>query len=132
MWALTTRGPNDQPVGLNRFMDEALNTWPFRLENGAMPFQGMLPPVDLSEDEQGVRIVAEIPGYKPESVKIAIENRVLTMSGEKANGSFKRSFTVPSTIDTDRIEASVEHGVLTVTLPKAEQAKPREIPVQAK
>ncbi|HKP27914.1 MAG TPA: Hsp20/alpha crystallin family protein [Gemmatimonadales bacterium] len=113
-------------------MDEAFNAWPFRVENGATPLQGMLPAVDVTEDEQGVQIVAEIPGYKPESVKVAIENRVLTMSGEKANGSFKRSFTVPAAIDTDRIEASVEHGVLTVTLPKAEQAKPREIPVQAK
>ena len=131
MWAVTTRRPNSQFVGLNRLVNEAFSTWPFRLENGATPFPGMLPAVDVTEDEQGVRIVAEIPGYKPESVKIAIENRVLTMSGEKANGSFKRSFTVPSAIDTDRIEASVEHGVLTVVLPKAEAAKPREIPVKA-
>ena len=130
MWALTRR-PNDQYVGLNGFMDETFNTWPFRLDNGATPFQGMLPAVEVTEDEQDVRMVAEIPGYKPENVKISIENRVLTMSGEKANGSFKRSFTVPNVIDTDRIEATVEHGVLTVTLPKAEQAKPREIPVKA-
>ena len=131
MWALTTRRPNNQYVGLNRFVNEAFSTWPFRLENGSTPFPGMLPAVDVTEDQNGVRMVAEIPGYKPDSVKVAIENRVLTMSGEKQNGSFKRSFTVPSTIDTDRIEASVEHGVLTVTLPKAEQAKPREIPVKA-
>ena len=130
MWALTRR-PNDQFVGLNRFMDETFDTWPFRLDNGATPFQGMLPAVEVTEDEQGVRMVAEIPGYKPENVKISIENRVLTMSGEKANGSFKRSFTVPNVIDTDKIEATVEHGLLTVTLPKAEQAKPREIVVKA-
>ena len=131
MWALSTRRPDNQYVGLNRFMDEAFNAWPFRVENGATPYAGMLPAVEATEDEQGVRIVAEIPGYKPENVKISIENRVLTMSGEKANASFKRSFTVPSTIDAEKIEASVEHGVLTVTLPKAEQAKPREIVVKA-
>jgi HSP20 family protein len=122
MWAVSTRRPNGHYVGLNRFVNEAF---------GAIPVAGMQPAIDVTEDQQGVRIVAEIPGYKPESVKVAIENRVLTMSGEKANGSFTRSFTVPSTIDTDRIEASVEHGLLTVTLPKAEQAKPREIPVKA-
>ena len=130
MWAVTTRRPNDQFLGLNRMVNEAFSTWPFRLENGATPFPGMLPPVDVTEDEQGVRIVAEIPGYKPENVKLSIENHVLTMSGEKANGSFKRAFTVPNTVDAEKIEASVEHGVLTVMLPKAEQAKPREIPVK--
>ena len=130
MLALTTLRPNGQLVGLNRFMDEAFNSWPFRLGNGATPFQGMLPAVDVTEDEQGIRLVAEVPGYKPESVKVAIENRVLTMSGEKENGSFRRSFTVPGTIDTDKIEASLEHGLLTVIMPKAEEAKPREIPVK--
>jgi HSP20 family protein len=130
MWALSTRRPNDQFVGLNRLVDEAFNTWPFRLENGGAPLPGMLPPVDVTEDEQGVRLVAEIPGYKPESVKLSIENRVLTMSGEKSNSSFRRSFTVPSTVDAEKIEATVEHGVLTVMLPKAEAAKPREIPVR--
>jgi HSP20 family protein len=130
MWSLTTRRPNDQFVGLNRFVNEAFSTWPFRLENGATLLPGMLPAVDVTEDQEGVRLVAEIPGYKPENVKVAIEHRVLTMSGEKANGSFQRSFTVPAVIDADRIEASVEHGVLTVVLPKAEQAKPREIPVK--
>ena len=118
MWAITTRRPSDQYIGLNR------------LFNGATPFAGMLPDVEMIEDDQAVRLTAEIPGYKPESVKLSLENRVLTMSGEKPNGTFRRSFTVPSTIDTDRIEASVEHGVLTVTLPKAEKAKPREIPVK--
>lgn len=131
MWAITTHRPGNQYVGLNRLVNEAFSTWPFRLQNGATPFPGMLPAVDVTEDEQGVRLVAEIPGYKPEGVKLSLENRVLTMSGEKANGSFKRSFTVPNTIDADKIEASVEHGVLTVVLPRAEAAKPREIPVKA-
>jgi HSP20 family protein len=112
-------------------MDDAFKAWPFRMENGGTPILGVLPPVDVTEDEQGLSLVAEIPGYKPENVKVSLENSVLTLSGEKANGSFKRSFTVPNTIDTDRIEATVEHGVLTVVLPKAEKAKPREIAVRA-
>ena len=131
MWAITTRRPNNQFFGLNRFVNDAFSTWPYRIENGEAPYPGMLPAVDVTEDEQTVRLVAEIPGYKPESVKLSLENRLLTMSGEKANGSFKRSFTVPNTVDAEKIAASIEHGVLTVMLPKAEKAKPREIPVKA-
>ena len=123
MWALSTRRPNDQFVGLNRIFNDNFDP--------ATVFNGWVPAVDVQEDEQGIRLSAEIPGYKPESVKVTLENQVLTMSGEKANGSFRRRFTVPNTVDTDRIEATVEHGVLTISLPRAERAKPREIPVKA-
>jgi len=130
MWAISTRRPSDQYVGLNRLVNDTFSTWPFRLGNGANPFPGMQPDVEVAEDEQAVRLTAEIPGYKPENVKLSLENRVLTMTGEKANGTFRRSFTVPNSIDLDRIEAGVEHGMLSVTLPKAEKAKPREIPLK--
>lgn len=123
MWAISTRRPNDQFVGLNRMFNEAFNP-------GSV-FSGWMPAVEVQEDEQGIRLVAEIPGYKPENVKLTLENQVLTMSGEKANGTFRRSFTVANTIDLDRIEATIEHGVLTVLLPKAERAKAREIAVKA-
>jgi HSP20 family protein len=130
MWAISTRRPSDQYVGLNRLVNDNFSTWPFRPGTGANPFPGTLPDVEVAEDEQAVRLTAEIPGYKPEKVKLSLENRVLTMTGEKANGTFRRSFTVPNGIDLDRIEAGVEHGVLTLTLPKAEKAKPREIPLK--
>ena len=130
MWAISTRRPSDQYVGLNRLVNDTFSTWPFPPGNGANLFPGMLPDVAVAEDEQAVRLTAEIPGYKPENVKLSLENRVLTMSGEKANGTFRRSFTVPNSIDLDRIDAGVEHGVLTVTLPKAEKPKPREIPLK--
>ena len=130
MWALSTRRPGDQYAGLNRLVDDTFSTWPFRLGTNGNPLRGMLPDVEVEEDDQSVRLTAEIPGYRPENVRLTIENHVLTMSGEKENGSFRRSFTVPNTIDTDRIEAAVEHGVLTAVLPKVEKAKPREIPVK--
>jgi HSP20 family protein len=130
MWAISTRRPSDQYVGLNRLVNDTFSTWPVRPGNGANPFSGTLPDVEVVEDEQAVRLTAEIPGYRPENVKLSLENRVLTMSGEKANGTFRRSFTIPNSIDLDRVEAGVEHGVLTVTLPKAEKAKPREIPLK--
>jgi HSP20 family protein len=83
---------------------------------------------------------------KPEDVKLSLENQVLTIRGEKRQesertderwhryernyGSFERSFTLPTTVDADRIQATTEHGVLTVTLPKSEKAKPKEIPIR--
>jgi HSP20 family protein len=80
-------------------------------------------------------------------VKLSVENNVLTIRGEKqpesgdrsgrvhsverSYGRFERTFALPGTIDPDRISASFEHGILTVTIPKAERARPREIPGRA-
>jgi HSP20 family protein len=82
----------------------------------------------------------------PEDVKISVEGNVLTIHGtkqqvaeertervhryERTYGVFERSFTLPATVDASGIKAAYEHGVLTVTLPKAEKARPRQIPVQ--
>jgi HSP20 family protein len=90
------------------------------------------------EDKDAVRLLAELPGVRPEDVKLSVENNLLTIRGEKQQQSgdrrgrvhgFERSFALPSTIDPDRISASLEHGILTVTIPKAQRARPREIPV---
>ena len=94
-----------------------------------------------------MKIVAEVPGIRPEDVKISLEDSLLTIRGEKKQqaeeknervhryersyGSFERSFTLPSTVDPEKIVAKYEHGVLTVSIPKAERARPREIPVKA-
>ena len=88
----------------------------------------------------------ELPGVKPEDVKISLENNVLAIKGSKQQvaeertervhrygrtyGTFERSFTLPATVDASNITATYEHGVLTVTLPKVEKAKPRQIEVQ--
>ena len=65
MWAISTRRPNDQFVGLNRIFNDNFNP--------ATVFNGWVPAVDVEEDEQGIRLSAEIPGYKPESVKVTLE-----------------------------------------------------------
>lgn len=104
------------------------------------------PPVDVLEEKDGIRIHAELPGVKPEDVQISIENNVLSISGtkqqqteekteqvrrfERTYGSFARTFTLPATVDAANIKATYENGVLTVNLPKVEQAKPRQIPVE--
>ena len=123
---------------LNRLFDEAFN-----------PVAGAwMPAVDVIEGKNEVRLVAEMPGVKPDAIRISMENNVLSLHGEKAQprlsaeqeerahrfersfGAFERHFTVPSTVDAERIEARYEHGVLTIVLPKAEKAKPRQISVQ--
>jgi HSP20 family protein len=130
---------------LNQWMDEAFNAWPFT-EPAWSVTSAWLPPTDIFEDKDSIRIVAELPGVRPEDVKITCENNTLTIRGEKKQvaeektdrvhryertyGAFERSFSLPNTVDTDRVQASFEHGVLTVTLPKVERAKPREIPVK--
>jgi HSP20 family protein len=105
-----------------------------------------VPAVDIFEDANAIRIVAEVPGVSPDNVKISHENNVLTIHGtkqqvaeentervhryERTYGAFERSFTLPATVDVNGIKAGYEHGVLTVTLPKVEKARPREIQVQ--
>jgi HSP20 family protein len=128
---------------LNRLLTDAFGMdWQYREEAGA----SWAPPVDIFEEAEAIRIVAEVPGLKPEDVKISLEHNVLTIHGtkeqvaeertervhryERAYGRFARSFTLPATVDATGIKAAYEHGVLTVTLPKVEKAKPRQIEVQ--
>lgn len=105
-----------------------------------------MPPVDIFEEPEFVRIVAEIPGVKPEDVKLMVEGNTLTIQGtkeqvaeEKAEkvhryernyGAFERSFTLPASVDPNAIKANYDMGVLTVTLPKLEKAKARHIKVE--
>jgi HSP20 family protein len=126
---------------LNRMMDEALSGW-----TGESVGSGWTPTVDVREDKEHLTIMLDLPGVKPEDVKLSLEGQVLTIRGEKRQvteqnderwhryertyGTFERSFTLPSTVDPERIQAATEHGVLTITLPKVERARPREIPVR--
>jgi HSP20 family protein len=109
-----------------------------------------VPAVDVRETKDALEVVAELPGMRPEEVEVNIENNVLSISGEKKqeltdgdgerqyhvierrSGRFERSFTLPRTVDSDRISARFDHGVLTVTLPKADAAKPRKVEVRTK
>ena len=128
---------------LNQVLDETFAAFP-RAEAGP---SARLPVVDILEDEEGLRLVAELPGVRAGDVKLSVERGVLTLQAgtrpeateetgrvhrrERRQGSFARSFTLPETVDAGRIEAAFADGVLTVRLPKAEQAKPREIAVTA-
>lgn len=132
---------------LNSFLDDAFSGVVFNPEGGALT-SAWTPAVDVSEDKDAVKIVAELPGVKPEDVKLSLENQTLTIRGEKRQeieekkervhryersyGSFERTFALPGTVDAERIEASFGDGLLTVTLPKVERARPRQIEIQTR
>jgi HSP20 family protein len=106
------------------------------------------PAVDIMESDDQYRVKVELPGVSKDDVKITLESNILTIRGEKrqeqetkensyhrverAYGTFQRSFTLPSTVKSDKIDASYKDGVLIINLPKAEEAKPKSIEVRVK
>jgi HSP20 family protein len=103
------------------------------------------PSVDIYEHDNTIVLKAEIPGVDPKDVDIRVENNTLTLRGERkldhevkrdsyhrverTYGQFSRSFTLPSTVNTEKIKAEYKDGVLKVALPKREEAKPKQIQV---
>ena len=105
-----------------------------------------VPPVDVRETKDSLEIAAELPGLDPKNVEVSVENGVLTLKGnrqfekamegetyhrvERAYGMFERSFTLPTNVDAEKIQASFQHGVLHLTVPKREEAKPKSIAIK--
>lgn len=148
MFLTTNRRPfeNFQTLRrLNNVLDEAFGTWPLQQDESGAITSAWHPAVDVFEDKDSVKIVAELPGVSPEDVKLSLENNLLTIRGEKKQhaeernervhryertyGTFERAFMLPSTVDGEKVSAEYRNGVLTVSVPKAERARPREIPV---
>jgi len=109
------------------------------------PSAGVFPPINVTQDRDRYYVRAELPGVKADELAIsALKNR-LSISGqrqipgeqgrvsyhrkERAEGAFNRSLTLPGEVDFERVEARYADGILTITLPKSEAAKPRQIPV---
>jgi HSP20 family protein len=142
MFLTTTPRPSESFQTLRRLsnmLDEAF-------EGGAIT-SAWHPAVDVFEGKDAVKIVAELPGVKAEDVKLSLENNLLTIRGEKKQeaevrnervhryersyGTFERAFVLPSSVDGEKISAEYRDGILTVSVPKSERARPREIPVRA-
>ena len=103
------------------------------------------PRTDIVEAQGGVTLMLEMPGVRPDDVDISLERRILTIRGraqsfrpeeyrltyaEYDEGDFERAFTLSEDLDPERIEAELRNGVLTLTLPRAEAAKPKRISVK--
>ena len=108
---------------------------------------GVFPPVNIFRNSGGDAVIrAELPGVKPEQLSVTVERRRITLSGERASegpenggyhrrerawGKFSRSIELPADLDVDRAEATFRNGVMTLRIPRAEAAKPRQISVHA-
>ena len=101
------------------------------------------PPVDIYDSSEGLVLLADLPGVAPEDLKVRLEENTLTIQaspkhlvdGEATYKEFElvnffRQFELSEEVDQEKISASLSHGVLKLQLPRAEKAKPREIPVQ--
>lgn len=136
---------------MDRLVDDALVGGPFRTiwaRGGTGAVQAM--PLSLYATEDQVVILAAVPGMHPDQLELTVHQNTVTLGGqtldvsqseeaqgatwyvhELPTGQFRRSVTLPFEINADQAEATFEHGILRVVLPKADQAKPRRIQIQA-
>jgi HSP20 family protein len=107
--------------------------------------QTWVPPVNIEETDEAYEVTAELPGMRPDDVEVTVEQNVLTISGERkwseeaenrnfhrverGYGRFLRTFALPQQVSADSVQARFEDGVLHVTIPKAEGARPRRIQI---
>jgi HSP20 family protein len=128
----------------SRFFEDFFNDFPFGVSN-LRNREEWLPAVDILERDGNLLLRAELPGVDEKEIDLKVEGNVLTLKGEKKlekdenkdnyhrierfHGSFCRSFTLPDTVDRDKIKADYKNGILTVTIPQKPEVKPREIPV---
>jgi HSP20 family protein len=126
---------------MNRLFQETAGSGETSLTNSG----AFIPPVDVYEDEHGLRLKLEVPGIEEKDLDVRIENNVLTIRGERKfekeekeenfhrierrYGSFARSFTLPNTIDVEKVGAEYKNGVLSLQLAKKAEAKPKQIKV---
>lgn len=125
---------------LSRLLDHGSN------DNGSFVRGAWAPLVDITEDEHGYTVSADIPAVEKEDVKVSVENGQLVVRGERKReakvegrkyhrtersyGSFYRSFSLPDDADAQKVDATFKNGVLTIHLAKAEEAKPRSIDIK--
>jgi HSP20 family protein len=117
----------------------------FERQGGESSLTAWAPAVDIYESEHELVVKADLPDIDPKDLDIRVENNILTIRGERkfekkvnednylrverAYGSFARSFTLANTVNSDAIKAEYQNGVLTLTIPKKEEAKPKQIKV---
>jgi len=127
---------------IDRLFDSPLDAL---TSNSQQFLNGWLPTMDLYEDRDHLVLKAELPGMNKEDIDISLHGDVLTISGERKEeetldkaetyraerflGRFQRTLTLPVAVDASKVQASYKDGILTVTLPKAEEAKPKQIQV---
>lgn len=145
--ALTTWDPIHDLFGVPREMSRLLEDRYGVLRNPEARVSSWAPPVDIYETEDSYQIAVELPGVKKEDVALEVKESVLSIRGERRSekevseknvhrverqyGAFQRAFKLPANIDAGRVKAVYKDGVLEITLPKSESARPRQIEIAA-
>ena len=134
------RGATSLQDQVNRLFNDV-----FERQGGESSLTAWAPSVDIYETEHELVVKGDLPDIDPKDLDIRVENNILTIRGERkfekkvneenylrverAYGSFARSFTLANTVNSDAIKAEYQNGVLTLTIPKKEEAKPKQIKV---
>ncbi|MGO9833601.1 MAG: Hsp20/alpha crystallin family protein [Polyangiaceae bacterium] len=134
------------PLGeIARLQDQMTRLWNAGAE--VQPYHGSFaPPVDIFEDKEAFHLKVEVPGMTTNDVHVNVENGVLTVQGERkleredkrsgyhrverSYGAFARSFSLPKTVDGDRLEAEMTDGVLSIRIPKQAAPEPKRVPIK--
>lgn len=147
--SIMRREPFSELVSLRQAMDKLFEDSFVRPSRMLAAFgEAAIPAIDVYQTPNEFVVKASLPGTKPDDVNIDITGNTLTIKGEtkaeqetknedylyqeRRYGSFSRSLVLPSGLQADKIEATMENGILTLTIPKAEEAKPKTIKVKAK
>jgi len=142
---LSTWTPFDRLASLRDEVNRLFDFTSPTLSRDAGLFSSWAPVLDVSHDKDFVYVRAELPGMKKEEIDISLHNGMISISGERKHedeskdgenyrterffGRFNRSVALPTSVDANKVRASYKDGVLSVTLPKAEEAKPKQIQV---
>ncbi len=130
---------------LHRDMDDLVSSF-FGGRPAIWSEREVWPPLDISEDENNIMVKAEVPGCRAEDIDISVQGNILSISGEKRQekqeqekgyfyaersyGTFRRDLTLPSEVESSKIDASYKDGILSIKMPKSEKAKPTKIKVK--
>ena len=146
MTLLTRWEPVRELAGLQERMNRLFNdSFSSVTSQESLAAGSFVPPVDVYEDEQGIRLKMEVPGIDEKDIDIRLENNLLTVRGERkleketkeenyhrierSYGSFTRSFSLPNTVNPEEVKAGYARGVLTIQLGKRAEARPKQIKV---
>ena len=136
----------DRLTNMRAEMDRVFESTVGSFSGSPAPLSRWNPPVNVYQDKDRFTVVVELPGLKKEQIEISLHDDTLTIAGERKReasseqeflterlyGKFQRSLTLPTAVDAEKVKASYEDGLLQVVLPKAEEAKPKQIEVALK
>ncbi|MCF8070661.1 MAG: Hsp20/alpha crystallin family protein [Desulfobacterales bacterium] len=139
------KSPFDELNRMRRFLDHLTQGSAYSSPFRSLSQSGVFPSINMTEDVDNYFIRAELPGIKAGNLDIQVEGKVLKLSGERKfseedenvqyhrrereAGTFSRAFTLPGDVNVDKVDAKMSNGILTITVPKAEAAKPKQITI---